>query len=177
MGRRLRFIPEGGALVEITTRTVGARYLLKPSEELNESIVGVIARAQQAYAVPVHALVFMSNHYHMLVSVQDACQMARFMNYVNGKLAKEAGRFNDWEEKFWSRRYQGIVVSDEELTGKVSAHDVIDPDTGEVILECNDDVTMEKVEALRECGILEFEERPHSAPRGALRRCRCPFGG
>jgi len=114
MGRRLRFIPEGGALVEITTRAVGARYLLKPSEELNESIVGVIARAQQAYGVPVHALVFMSNHYHMLVSVQDACQMARFMNYVNGKLAKEAGRFNDWRERLWGRRYQGVVVSSEE---------------------------------------------------------------
>jgi hypothetical protein len=40
--------------------------------------------------------------------------MARFMNYVNGNLAKEAGRYNDWNEKFWSRRYQGIVVSNEE---------------------------------------------------------------
>ena len=114
MGRRLRFIPEGGAVVEITSRTVGARYLLKPSEMLNEALVGVLARAQRFYRVPVHAVVFMSNHYHLLISVEDACQLARFMNYVNGNLATEAGRFNDWQEKFWGRRYQGIVVSNEE---------------------------------------------------------------
>jgi REP element-mobilizing transposase RayT len=114
MGRRLRYIPEGGALVEVTSRTVGARYLLKPSEELNEAIIGVFARAQRFYEVPLHALVCMSNHYHALISVEDACQMARFMNYVNGNLAKEAGRFNDWREPFWARRYQAIVVSEEE---------------------------------------------------------------
>ncbi|MEE8367853.1 MAG: transposase [Thermoanaerobaculia bacterium] len=114
MGRRLRYIPAGGALVEVTARTVGARYLLKPSKELNEAIVGVFARAQRFYEVPLHALVCMSNHFHALISVEDACQMARFMNYVNGNLAKEAGRFNDWHEKFWGRRYQAIVVSGEE---------------------------------------------------------------
>ncbi len=114
MGRRLRFIPEGGAVVEITSRTVGARYLLKPSEELNEAIIGVLARAQRFYDVPLHALVFMSGHVHFLISVEDACQMARFMNYFNGNLATEAGCFNDWKEKFWGRRYQGIVVSNED---------------------------------------------------------------
>ena len=114
MGRRLRYIPEGGAVVEITSRTVGARYLLKPSQEVNEVIIGVLARAQRFYEVPIHALVFMSNHYHLLISVEDACQMARFMNYVNGNLAKEVGIFNDWHEKYWSRRYQGIVVYNQE---------------------------------------------------------------
>lgn len=63
MGRRIRYIPEGGALVEITSRTVGGRYLLKPSAEVNEAVVGVLARAQRFYEVPMHALVFMSNHY------------------------------------------------------------------------------------------------------------------
>jgi hypothetical protein len=29
-------------------------------------------------------------------------------------LAQEAGRLHDWREKIWGRRYQGIVVSDEE---------------------------------------------------------------
>lgn len=101
-------------MVEITTRTVGARYLLKPSDELNEAIVGVLARAQRFYDVPLHALIFMNNHFHLLISVEDACQMARFMNYVNGNLATEAGRFNDWNERFWGRRYQGIIVSNEE---------------------------------------------------------------
>jgi DNA-directed RNA polymerase subunit beta len=45
----------------------------------------------------------------------------------------------------------------EELFGKVSAHDVIDPETGEVLLECNEEVGEEKVELLREAGIETFE--------------------
>jgi hypothetical protein len=36
------------------------------------------------------------------------------MCYLNGNLAKEVGRLADWKEKFWGRRYQSIVVSDEE---------------------------------------------------------------
>jgi hypothetical protein len=36
------------------------------------------------------------------------------MSYFNGNLAREAGRLADWREKFWSRRYQAIVVSEED---------------------------------------------------------------
>ncbi|MEM1031913.1 MAG: DNA-directed RNA polymerase subunit beta [Myxococcota bacterium] len=45
----------------------------------------------------------------------------------------------------------------EELFGKVSAVDVIDPETGEVLLECNEEVTEEKLEALREASIDQFD--------------------
>jgi DNA-directed RNA polymerase subunit beta len=45
----------------------------------------------------------------------------------------------------------------EALSGKVSAHDVIDNDTGEVLLECNEEVSEEKIETLREAGIESFE--------------------
>jgi len=40
---------------------------------------------------------------------------------------------------------------------KISAHDVVDEATGEVLLEVNEEVTEEKVEALRERGITEFK--------------------
>jgi len=63
MSRRLRFIPEGGALVEVTCRTVHGRLLLRPRPELNEIIVGILARAQQRYEVSVCAYIFLSNHY------------------------------------------------------------------------------------------------------------------
>ena len=114
MGRRLRFVPEGGALVEITCRTLQGRFLLKPSAELRSIVVGVLARSQKLFAVKIHAYVFLSNHYHLLLSVDDASQMAGFMNYLNSNLAREAGRLHNWQEKFWGRRYQAIVVSDEE---------------------------------------------------------------
>ncbi|MGB5551711.1 MAG: transposase [Thermoanaerobaculia bacterium] len=114
MARRLRFIPEGGALVEVTCRTMQGRFLLKPSDELKSIIIGVLARAQRLYPVELHAFVFLSNHYHLLLSVDNAPGLARFMNFLNSNRAREAGRLHGWREKFWGRRYQAIVISQEE---------------------------------------------------------------
>ena len=47
MARPLRFVP-ANALVEVTTRTFQGRLLLKPSPELTEIILGVIANAISA---------------------------------------------------------------------------------------------------------------------------------
>jgi DNA-directed RNA polymerase subunit beta len=45
----------------------------------------------------------------------------------------------------------------DERGGKVAAHDVIDPETGEVILECNEMVTVGKLEKLREANVGSFK--------------------
>ena len=114
MARRLRYIPPGGALVEITCRTIQGRLLLRPSPVLNDVTLGVLARAARLASLLVHAYAFLSNHYHLLVRVADAQQLAEFMNYLNSNLAREAGRLARWREKFWGRRYQAVIVSDEE---------------------------------------------------------------
>jgi hypothetical protein len=61
MPRPLRFIPEK-SLVEITTRTLQGRLLLKPSPELTDLILGVIGKAQTLYGMTIHAFVFLSTH-------------------------------------------------------------------------------------------------------------------
>jgi REP element-mobilizing transposase RayT len=111
--RKLRFIPEGGALVEVTTRTLHGRYLMKPSPQLNEIVVGVLAKAQEYSPVRVCALVFMSSHYHLLLHVDDGEKLANFMCYFNSNLAREIARLYDWPEKIWGRRFEGILTTDE----------------------------------------------------------------
>lgn len=113
MARRLRYLPEG-AMVEITCRTLQGRLLLRPSPHFNELALGVLGRAQARYRMVVHAFVVLSNHLHLLLSPESPQQLARFMAYVEANLAKEAGRIHDWRGPFWSRRYQAIVVADEE---------------------------------------------------------------
>ena len=115
MSRSLRYVPAPGALVEVTTRTVHGRLLLKPTPPINEAFLGVLGRAQRLYGMVVHLVVVLSNHYHLLVAPTDAEQLAEFMGFVNSNIAREVGRLVDWKEKFWSRRYQGILVSDEAL--------------------------------------------------------------
>jgi hypothetical protein len=112
MSRPLRFIPEG-SLVEVTTRTIQGRLLLRPSPELNDLVLGVIGRAQHLYAMTIHAFTVASNHAHLLLSPSDAEQLARFMQFVNANVAKEVARLHNWPERVWSRRYRAIPVVDD----------------------------------------------------------------
>ena len=111
MARRLRFIPPG-SLVEVTTRTIQERLLLRPSEELNDIIRGVIGRAQALFRVRIHAFIVLSNHWHGLLSVKHAQQLASFMAFVNGNIAREVARIHNWRDRVWAGRYSAIVVAD-----------------------------------------------------------------
>jgi hypothetical protein len=51
---------------------------------------------------------------HALLSVDDAEQLTRFIQYVDGNIAREVGALVNWKGPFWTRRYTAIVVSDEE---------------------------------------------------------------
>ena len=76
MSRTLRFVPEGGALVEITCRTIHGRLLLLPSQQLDEIVVGILARAQRTFQVRCCGYCFLANHYHLLLDVDSARQLA-----------------------------------------------------------------------------------------------------
>ena len=45
----------------------------------------------------------------------------------------------------------------EELTGKVVAHDIIDHETGEILMECNEELTPAKMDKIREAGVPSFQ--------------------
>ena len=113
MARPLRYVPPD-SLVEVTCRTIQGRFLLRPSRDLNEIVLGILGRAARRYQVKLCLFVYLSNHCHLLVRAANARQLARFMGFVNGNLAKEAGRLHRWRERFWGRRYTAIVVSHEE---------------------------------------------------------------
>jgi hypothetical protein len=101
MGRKLRYIPEGGALVEVTCRTLQGRLLLRPSPELNDIAAGVLGRAQRLYPVDLVAFSPLSNHYHMIVRAESAKRLARFVGYFNSNLAREVSRLTGWTGKIW----------------------------------------------------------------------------
>jgi REP element-mobilizing transposase RayT len=113
MSRKIRrFAP--GAVIEITTRTIQGRFLLRPSRELIAVLHGIIGRALAKYGVRLHAFFFASNHFHLIVSIQNVRALALFMSYVNGNIARKVGRLHGWRERFWGRRYAAIEILDEE---------------------------------------------------------------
>jgi REP element-mobilizing transposase RayT len=81
---------------------------------VNDLILGILGRAQSMFPVRVHAFVVMSNHWHGLFSVTDAAQLAAFVGFVNGNIAREIGRLHRWRDRFWARRYRSIVVADDQ---------------------------------------------------------------
>ncbi|HXO21919.1 MAG TPA: transposase [Thermoanaerobaculia bacterium] len=87
---------------------------MRPGKELNELLLGALGRAQELYPVGICAFAFSSNHYHLLLLVEDTLQLSLFMGHFNSNLAREAGRLLDWREKFWGRRFQAIPISEEE---------------------------------------------------------------
>lgn len=112
MARKLRYVKEGH-LVEVSNRTIQGLQLMKPEPEFVSIIIGVLGRAQALYGVLVHAFVFLSNHFHMLLTAKDAERLSSFMCYIDGNIGKETGRRSGWGDRFWARRYHSMVISDE----------------------------------------------------------------
>ena len=75
-------------VVELMTRTLHGRFLLKPSSIVNVAIRGAIGRAQRMTGMRIYAVVFLSNHYHMLVRTESELQLKNFMQLVNSNIAR-----------------------------------------------------------------------------------------
>ncbi len=96
-----KFIPPN-SLVEITLRTNAAQFFLRPSHELNLAILAILGRALALYPVALHAFVFMSNHWHALVTPCDGDALRGFKQFVHSNVAKAAKRINKVKGKVWA---------------------------------------------------------------------------
>ncbi|MCC6215617.1 MAG: DNA-directed RNA polymerase subunit beta [Polyangiaceae bacterium] len=59
-------------------------------------------------------------------------------------------------KKLRDQKVDRLPIELGELVGKVSATDVVDKETGEVLLECNEEVTETALDRMREAGIAQF---------------------
>jgi REP element-mobilizing transposase RayT len=114
MARPIRwYLPE--VVYEVTTRTIQERFLLRPGEAERDLVLGVIGRGLELYArIMLHAFVYLSNHMHMMLSSADPTQIAPFIGYVNGHVARFVGKRSGWDGPFWSGRAHVIPVLDDE---------------------------------------------------------------
>ena len=79
-------------MVEVTTRTMQSRFLLRPGPEANSIIKGVIGRAQERYEMEICAVVAMSNHVQGLLLPKNSRQLSGFMRYLNSEAEASAAR-------------------------------------------------------------------------------------
>ena len=114
MGRPHRFVDNESGIVELTSRCVQGRFLMRPSSQVNDRILGIIGRAQRLTGVRLYAFNYQSNHSHELAGVDAVEQMADYECILKGNLARELGRHYEWREKYWGRRYHSASLADDE---------------------------------------------------------------
>ena len=99
---------------ESCQRTFQCRFLLRADPTLNSRLVGILARAQKAHGVYVHAFATMSSHVHVLATYADAESMALFHCYLFSNLSKEVTRVHGWDGTVFPKRYSHVELSREE---------------------------------------------------------------
>jgi REP-associated tyrosine transposase len=116
MARKLRYINPSPkpTLVFVTCRTIQGRFLFRPGPQFNDLFLGVLGRVQKRYQLQLCALCVLSSHFHLLLLVEDARQLMRFMRDLKSKLAIEVNRLTGWKGTVFQRRYDSAVVTDED---------------------------------------------------------------
>ena len=116
MARKLRFINPSPqpTLVFVTCRTIQGRYLFWPGPDFNDRFLGILGRVQKRYQMLICGICVLSSHFHLLLFVDDARQLSRFMRDLKSKLAIEVNRLTGWKGTVFERRYDSAVVTNEE---------------------------------------------------------------
>jgi DNA-directed RNA polymerase subunit beta len=77
---------------------------------------------------------------------------------TNDLIVKEGKKFTrPVLRQMESARIKQVAIGWEEIVGRVAAHDIVNPQTKEVLVECNHEITQEKLELIRERGIHQIE--------------------
>ena len=114
MSRKLRYVPQAQTLVSITNRTIQGRYLLRPGTAFNDLFLGILGRTQRLHKMAIAAVTVLSSHFHILLIVNDAQEVADFMRDFQSRLSREVNRLTGWRGSVFERRYAMTVVTDEE---------------------------------------------------------------
>ena len=121
--------------VFVTTR-IEEGLPLVPTGFMNMIIWSVLAKAQALYPdVAVCAFIFLLNHFHMLLAVEDPEQVSKFTGYVKQEIAHAVNRLlNRRQKTIWKAEYDAPTVLDFEKLLAVLAYIYLNP--VEAGLEC-----------------------------------------
>ena len=98
----------------ITARTEEGLPIV-PSLFLNLLIWGILARAKKLYRIKVCHFLFMGNHFHMIVVVEDPEHVSDFVGYVKGEIAHVINRLLGRRRKtIWAEGYDSPPLLDQQ---------------------------------------------------------------
>lgn len=107
--------------MEVSNRTFQRRFLLLPTRKLRKIVLGILGHVQREVGMRIHGFTFMSNHFHMMMTPDDARHLADFMRRFEQKLSTEITRLYGWKGPMWEDRYHAIPIENDEraLVGRL----------------------------------------------------------
>ena len=99
-----------GTTYLLTRRCIGRRFLLRPDAELNNLFVYCLTLAAQKHGVEVHAVVVMSNHYHIVLTDVRG-ELPLFVHWLNRVTSHCIKRLRRWDEVVWEPHIAYSAVS------------------------------------------------------------------
>ena len=121
MPAHLRYQSQTWATHHVVSRCIQGFGFLKPTREVRAITRGVLAYSleQHQKTIELHHYVFLSNHFHLLLSSKSSPDLAEFMCYFKGNLARELARVHNWHGTLWQKRYSSEEILDVESLEEV----------------------------------------------------------
>ncbi len=91
----------------IVTRTNGRKFLLtRPTYEI---FVAVLIEAIHRFAVHIHHVKLMDNHYHLIMSTPHA-NLSAAMQFINYQLARRINKLYGTTGHLWGQRFHATII-------------------------------------------------------------------
>lgn len=97
-----------GSFYLVTRRCAYRQFLVRPGKITNQIIRFALAVASEKTGVEMHAVCFMSNHWHGVVSDPDG-RLPEFLREVNALIASALNIVLDRSEALWSSKKPSVV--------------------------------------------------------------------
>ena len=135
-------------------RKISVTILLHALEFTNEEILDLFF-SKDRFTLSNKGIKAEVNIDHLKGNIADFDLVVGKTNIVSKGKRINLGHIRQLEKLLKQKKY--LDVSPEDLEGKIAAHDVIDKETGELILSANDYITQELLDILIDKGIKEIE--------------------
>ncbi len=110
----------------ITNRTLNEHFWLVPDLETNNAILRALGAALRRYRVRLVAFVFMSNHFHLVVQVEEDV-VSDFVGLLQSRIARILNPRLGRRGAFWQRRFSAIPIVDAAALQERIQYTVLNP--------------------------------------------------
>jgi len=93
----------------VTRRCTDRKYLIRPSEEVNEILLFCMIHAANKFGVKIHIFAFISNHFHILLTDPHK-KLSKFMHWLDQFTAKCLNFLYGRCENLWNNDHYSAVT-------------------------------------------------------------------